>query len=514
LGQPLESVSVIVMGRYSDLPTFKIERPELPFQRFLENARVYYPQVELIVDADLSQNTDPYLDDHQLQGSRLFPAVMGLEAMAQVAAALVSSSALPTFREIQFSHPLVVPEGETRPIRVAALVQESGVVEVVLRSAETGFQLDHFRAICEFGRSRNGLGRRAPSLAKYEQTAERVALNPATDLYGNILFQQGRFRRLDNYRHLNALECFAEIVPDGQTSWFIHHLPGSFLLGDPGARDAAMHAIQACIPHRTLLPVGVDAIYLEEKITAATDTGPLFISARERSSTENTFTYDLNILGTDGLIHERWRGLKLQAVGQPIERPRVEALLGPYLERRVREFIPGSDLSIVLRRDQSEDRQVRSARAIQTAVGTPTVVTRRPDGKPEVRAPRQVSAAHHDDVTMAVAGSRPVGCDLELVEDRPPCVWRALMGDARIELAQLVGRRTQENPVISATRVWSAGEALKKVGAMINAPLVFVTAAADGCVFLSSGKFKIVTYATQLHERAGNFVIAALSEAD
>jgi len=129
-------------------------------------------------------------------------------------------------------------------------------------------------------------------------------------------------------------------------------------------------------------------------------------------------------------------------------------------------------------------------------------------------ASRQVSAAHNADITIAVAGSKPVSCDLELVTDRPPGVWRALLGDARIELVQLVANRAQENPGVSATRIWSVGEALKKVGAMISAPLVFVSSAEDGCVFLSSGKFKIVTYATQLHEREGKFVIAVLSEAD
>ena len=510
---PPDLVSVVVMGRYSDLPTLKIERPELPFQRFLEKIKIYYPQIELIVDVELSQTTDPYLDDHKLQGRRLLPAVMGLEAMAQVAAALVGSEDLPTFKGIEFNHPVVVSENSASPIRLAALVRRPGEVDVVLRSAETGFQVDHFRVTCQFGHSRTALGKRSTSFRKYGKTSKPVSLNPVTDLYGNILFQSGRFQRVDNYRRVHAKECFAEIAADGETSWFIHHLPGRLLLGDPGARDAAMHAIQACIPHRTLLPIAADSIYLEEK-GPISSTEPHFISARERSSTESTFVYDLDIVGTDGLVHERWRGLKLQAVGKPIPNPRQETLLGPYLERRVREFVPESDILIVMQRDASEDRKARSDRAIQTVVGMRTTVTRRPDGKPEVRAAREVSAAHNGDLTIAVAGSKPVGCDLELVEDRPPCVWRALLGDARIELAQLIERHTQEKGVVSATRVWSASEALKKVGAVVTAPLVFVSSTGDGCVLLASGKFKILTFVTQLHERKGEFVIALLTEAD
>jgi enediyne polyketide synthase len=274
-----------------------------------------------------------------------------------------------------------------------------------------------------------------------------------------------------------------------------------------------MHAIQACIPHRTLLPIAADSIYLEEK-RPISSTEPHFISARERSSTESTFVYDVDIVGVDGLVHERWRGLKLQAIGKPISNPRQEALLGPYLERRVQEFIPESDVLIVMQCDQSEDRKARSDRAIQTVIGTRTAVTRRPDGKPEVRAPREVSAAHNGDLTIAVASSKPVSCDLELVEDRSPSLWRGLLGEARNELAQLVARRTQENEAVAATRVWSASEALKKVGAIITAPLVFVSSTDDGCVFLASGKFKILTLATRLHERKGEFVIAVLTEVD
>jgi enediyne polyketide synthase len=270
-----------------------------------------------------------------------------------------------------------------------------------------------------------------------------------------------------------------------------------------------MHAIQACIPHRTLLPVSADSVCLERMINK---TDRLFISARERSCTENTFIYDLDLVGVDGVVHERWRGLKLQAVGKPISSPRQLALLGTYLERRVGEFIQGSDVSIVLQQDQSEDRRARSDRAIRTLVGT--AVTRRPDGKPEVRTPRAVSAAHNGDVTIAVAGSGPVGCDLELVADRSPSMWRALLGDERFELAQLIERHAQESGVVSATRIWSASEALKKVGAMISAPLIFVSSTDDGCVVLSAGNFKILTYATELRDREGTFVIAVLSQAD
>src|SRR5690606_3061416 len=66
-------VAVVVTGRFGEPSTLRVARPELPFLRFIETPRVYYPGVELVVDAALSCDTDPYLDDHVLQGERLLP---------------------------------------------------------------------------------------------------------------------------------------------------------------------------------------------------------------------------------------------------------------------------------------------------------------------------------------------------------------------------------------------------------------------------------------------------------
>src|SRR6185503_7966615 len=112
-----------------------------------------------------------------------------------------------------------------------------------------------------------------------------LPLIPERDLYGSILFHKGRFRRLRAYLNLEATSCLAEISQDGKTEWFGQYLPSSLALGDPAVRDAAIHAIQACIPHATLLPIGADRV----EIAGAQVSGPIFVSARERSREGNTF---------------------------------------------------------------------------------------------------------------------------------------------------------------------------------------------------------------------------------
>src|SRR5207247_1311809 len=104
--------------------------------------------------------TDPYLAEHALDGVALLPAVLGLEAMAQVAAALGVEAPF-AFEDVELTRPVTVPEptlqqsvarsgvGDgTRRIRIAGLRHRDGAVEVVVRSDETGFQAEHFRAVC------------------------------------------------------------------------------------------------------------------------------------------------------------------------------------------------------------------------------------------------------------------------------------------------------------------------------------------------------------------------------
>ena len=56
--------------------------------RFLETVRVHCPRVELVAEARVSTRTDPYLADYLLDGRTVLPPAIGLEAMAQAAAAL------------------------------------------------------------------------------------------------------------------------------------------------------------------------------------------------------------------------------------------------------------------------------------------------------------------------------------------------------------------------------------------------------------------------------------------
>src|SRR5262249_9598114 len=158
------------------------------------------------------------------------------------------------------------------------------------------------------------------------------------------------------------------------------------------------------------------------------------------------------------------------------------------------ELLPDSDVSVAFERDQKSDRRDRSIRAIERALGADSII-RRANGKPETCCDRRdVSASHSGDLTMAIAGRSPVGCDIELIVTRPSGIWCDMLGVERFKLAELISRETQETLDVAATRVWTAAESLKKAGAGITAPLVFAGAAPNRSVLLASGELKIASF--------------------
>jgi enediyne polyketide synthase len=499
--------SVIVAGRFGQAPTLKLNQSELPFQRFLEHPRVYIPGVELVVDSELSHPTDPYLTDHQVQGEYLFPAVMGLEAMAQVAMALMETESLPIFTDVKFNRPIVVPQNAPVTIRVAALVQNTNQIDVVIRTETTGFGVNHFQATCRFNTPGEPLPVEPLPVERLEaeiNSPSILSLQPKRDLYGSILFHQGRFQRLQRYYKLRAKECCAEIESNPQINWFGHYLPAQLVLGDPGARDAVIHGIQACIPHRTLLPIGVEKIVFG----SVSPTDSWFLQATERIQQGDTFIYDVDVTNKDGKLIERWQGLQLKAVHPVTPDTWVAPLLSPYIERRIKEYIPNISLDIGVLEDANLKRQQRSDRAIQQLIQKTPI--RRPDGKPEIPGNQQISITHTDTITLACASLHPIGCDIEPLVPKTTAVWQDLLGKERFNLAYAIAKETQEALDITATRIWSASECLKKASAMVNSPLVLLETPAPGEIWLESGESAIASFVLRLRDTEQPLVFALL----
>jgi enediyne polyketide synthase len=174
----------------------------------------------------------------------------------------------------------------------------------------------------------------------------------------------------------------------------------------------------------------------------------------------------------------------------------------------MREMTSTAGLSAAFERDSSADRRSRSERAIQKALNAPQPVRWRHDGKPEVELPMFVSAAHSDGLTLAVAAPQFVACDLEPVQAREEQVWRDLLGLESWRVAQLIAEKTGEDLQTSATRVWTAVEALKKAGYREHGQIVVAPGCMEkqGCVSLAAAGAKIAS--TIVHFRENPIPVA------
>ncbi|MGH3240966.1 MAG: SDR family oxidoreductase, partial [Spirillospora sp.] len=336
VSDPDAPLVTVISGRTGGIDTVRHDLPALPLLRFVERPLVRYHGVELVTEVELNAGTDPYLADHLLDGNLLFPAVIGMEAMTQVATAATGWSGPPVIEDAEFLRPIVVPTEGSTVVQVAAAVVGDRAVRVTIRSEETGYAAEHFTATLVFSGAEVGSG-------PPEQITDGlpgVALDPMTEIYGGVAFQGARFQRLRGFHRAAARHVDADVALVPETPWFAGFLPGDLLLGDPGTRDALMHGNQVCVPDATLLPLGIDRVHVgPAAVEAARQPGnALRYTATERAQDGDTYTYDIAVRDDAGRTVERWDGLRLQAVRKGDgSGPWVAPLLGSYLEREVED---------------------------------------------------------------------------------------------------------------------------------------------------------------------------------
>ncbi|MFF0430002.1 SDR family NAD(P)-dependent oxidoreductase [Streptomyces sp. NPDC004520] len=511
---PDAPVVTVISGRTEGIDTVRRDLPTLPMLRFTGNPLVRYHGVELVTEVELNAGTDPYLADHLLDGNLLLPAVIGMEAMTQVASAVTGRTGVaPVIEGAKFLRPIVVPPNGSTRIRIAATVTATDTVDVAIHAEDTGFVAEHFRARLIFSGAQAPDG---PPVQVPEDTPV-VPLDPAADLYGSVLFQGARFQRLRRFHRAAARHVDAEVaVQQRPEGWFAGFLPGELLLADPGMRDALMHGNQVCVPDATLLPSGVERIHT----LGSGDHVPeqLRYTAVERSRDGDTYVYDIAVRDEAGTVVERWDGLTLHAVRKTDgSGPWVAPLLGPYLERSLEDVV-GNRIAVAVEphgdapAGSVAQRRGFTADAAARALGSPVAVRHRPDGRPELEPSRHMSmsAAHGLGVTLSAVSDTEVACDIEAVSMRSAHEWRGLLGD-HAPVAELVAKETGEAPDTAATRVWGAVECLRKAGIMAGAPLTVLPRRKDAWVVFAAGDLRIATFVTALRDALEPAVFAFLT---
>ncbi|MCW2915053.1 MAG: erythronolide synthase [Actinomycetia bacterium] len=512
IADPGAPVVAVVTGRFGEMPTVVFSAgsgspgtDELPLLRFLERPRVYYPGIELVADSEVDWTSDPYLAEHIFGGGEgaVLPGTVGMEIMAQGAAGVLGLDTAPVLEDIEFLRAIVVKEDTPITIRVAALRTGPGRVTTVVRASTTKFQMDHYRAVCDF----SGAEPKALGLAHPDDIAlPPMAFEPSTDLYGPMLFHGPRFKLVEGIHRTGAQHVTGRLLPSTNVPWFGRYLPDRLLLGDPASRDAYMQPMQTCGPTVLAIPSGV------ERLVPGPSTGSVATNVYIRHRFDDK-CWDIEVTDHDGGLIETWEGFRTQLVSKyAVPAVWVPALLGSYLEHVfIEEGLIGR---VVLDLDgEGLERRQASELAIRRLLGADAKVDWRPDGKPEVAgggAPDgdAISVTHCAGVTMATTTP---GCDLEAVTARSRETWSGLLGADRLALAETIAAEADEDLDTAATRVWAAGECTVKAGLPADTSITFDSAREGGWVGLVSGENRILTMSTRLRGVAAATVLAVLT---
>jgi enediyne polyketide synthase len=395
--------TVAVTSRFGPPPDLSLGIQDLPMLRFLDEPKIHFPSVELVIETTLCRGRDRYLDDHVVDSVAVLPAVMGLEAMAQVAFALAPSGSQIAISDIALFRALNVPDSGAIRIRIAALRADHGATDVRVLAEDDGFETPCMQASFSAGNiNPKGWLRQVRATSDFE----------AQPLYGPLFFNGKCFQRLERFEIATSRQVAAHLRSDPGTKWFSSFEPSSFALWDPGATDAVLHALQVAVPHRRVVPVSVERIEIDMMAGAIAH-----VSAVERKTSGANYTFDILVSDANGREAQRWTNATFRAIHSTnIEEilTASPALIGPYLERLARQAFGDHDIEILFVCDRHGSRESRRNAAI-AQLGLDGAVDRRGDGRPvRINGKGSISFAHRGDMTLAIASSTPAGCDMEL----------------------------------------------------------------------------------------------------
>jgi enediyne polyketide synthase len=480
---------VIVSGRFGKPPTVRFPETSLPALRFAPTPQIHYPRVEFVAETELTFSNDPYLQDHALEGEHVFPAVIGLEAAAQMSAALCPGESISVFRDIQYRHPIVVSEtaglfSEDR-FSLRIMGQRVSCDEIAFGFKQIGVRqlpgIPDFMGRCRFRSS--GEQAAESDLRSLPNRLLSGSKIPVGHWYGQLFFHQGRFRRIHAYHSLRARHCLFELECPPHDLWFHRTISQDLLLGDPGARDAAIHGIQACIPHRRLLPAAVDEICIMDALVPRR-----YVEAHELAAGNDEFVYDIRIFDDEKRVVEIWHNLKLRDVGElNFAGPWPLPLLSVYLERRVSECLPHTQFRLEITPHQRHGQN----HLVNGAIGP--IVGYNADGKPIGANGHYVSRAHAVGLAAVVFDApHEIACDLELVGDIIPDELRSMLPPTFVSLAENLASRLAEPFAVAATRAWTAWEALhQKLGTTCE-EISFIRQVNQHWIVLRNGRYQVV----------------------
>lgn len=384
---------------------------------------VAYEGDTVIVRRTMSQATDPWMADHAIDGVWVLPGVIGLELMAATALLACPRGRYVGAEDVRFSAPLKLHRDEPVEVEIRATPGDDGVVACSMtstRTARTGRVLStsHFEA--------SVLVEDMPILPALPSTFLPDEPIASREIYRRFFHGQS-FQVLRGVESVALQGLFAEARVE-------HATIAEGLLTDPLVLEAAFQAAglhRMAIHGVMALPSAIDVL---ERITPVIEGDTLNVTVFLRTGSDGADVYDIDVDGTEGRVM-RVRGFRLIDRGPLPPGERLPVPEGGWASAAVASVaqagsLSGSDHKAMTARGtdrRKADRlagQVAARQAVAGLVAGPFDVARLPSGAPVVRGEHGedldvcVSVTHREGRAWAVAGSRPLGIDVEAVEPR------------------------------------------------------------------------------------------------
>lgn len=526
---------VLVTARITHLDTLGIQTPPpIKGARFLEKRVHFTPGVESAFLVHLSLDKDLYLRDHRYKDAYLFPAVFGLEAMAQAVAYVTGVTGFTgvQIEDVKLRRPIIVDADKGADIIIWAqtieraeagdrLAVKAGIFKVISDSKS-----EYFSATFVMG-SMN-----APEPQALDLTGEPLDFDPSTDLYRNtLLFQGARFQRIEKVHRLTCdgsdsgtvVVSTSPTEPDYAQFAFADPEHRGLLLGDPFLRDNLLQSAALLIPQDTSLPMAIQRwdIYPQDDAPAAQSR--MVIQTRLLGMEDQRVETSAEAMGQDGLVTERLTGYRLKILKHHDDYPTVADLLCPDdrdtmmlqsrfsdLAARLRLEAPHFSVSFMpglhdLPKDRRQAKELPLLRKTvnrwieRNDTSRPEVkIQWQPTGKPEALVagnPLDISLAHDNRYCLIAVGPAMLGCDLTPVTHRTLSEWSGRLGPFTRSL--LSGKLSEKELDRRGTSLWATREVLRKLNVRETISIKFDQSAGDGILFnclTDKGLIRVLTF--------------------
>ncbi|MCD4719168.1 MAG: SDR family NAD(P)-dependent oxidoreductase [Desulfobacula sp.] len=535
------SALVAVTARLGGLDTFRIPAlPRLANARYLEKEVYAIPGVESVFQAHLNLETDLYLVDHNFDGSLLLPTVLGLEAMAQVAACtagLAHFSSRVRIENIRLERPVTVDPRDGADILIRALVmekqnlaaQDTLRIRTWLSKSMSDLDVGYFSAEFVLGLEDE------PNNGMIEKPDHPLPIDPVLDLYRpSLMFQGPRFQRMHRIWQINEKGDEANgaifetrILADKETQAQAFDRPEhrNLVLPDPFFNDTLLQSAQMLTPKTASLPVFIkrwDIFPCEEPT-------PLSVLAQVEMGQRHEKEFDTTVTAVDsqGRVIEMLEHYTLRILKMHDDNPCARDLTAPenrdiqIIENTLKDLgqtfgfeQPALDLMYIqgIHDLKKKDRHEKQMPLIQNILEKVLQdesddkhsweVTWTDDGKPVIKGLENImiSLSHTDRLCICCAGQGSQGCDIAPVTPRERDHWESLLGKPFAPVLKQL-KKDSDDLDIAGTRLWAVKEVLYKLGEKDPEPPSIETTGDKAVLFESvtaRGPVHIVTILLEL----------------